>query len=400
MKRLFAILTAMVFVAACQNGSPSDRAANPAASSESSATATETISSPSSGTVAPAAGSDAAPAETQRKTHVVVDSIGREVTLPDPIKRAVIANGYNLELVNAIGAIDAIVGVDYITYSDLDAYGNFFTEDTVIGQSSTELNYEKIIELEPDALIITGNGSWEDAEKKLGPFGIKVVVLNAYYTGEFKRNWTIAGQLFGKEDEARELIDYFEGKLAYIRDQLKDVPKKTLYYEYKRIGNTTIPGDYFHNMVVYSGAQNLYDDAINVEIDPETVITRNPEYIVRVGTSNVNGRYVPPTPEEFARRKNDVVSRPGWDEISAVKNDRILLLSHYSQGAAGKLVGTMYIAKFLYPDELPDLNPEEVFRTWLEKYQRMPYIAGHTVPAYALDERESPGNRTETDAAG
>ena len=153
-----------------------------------------------------------------------------------------------------------------------------------------------------------------------------------------------------------------------------------------------MPGDYFHNMVVFAGARNLYDDAVNVEIDPETVILRNPEYIVRVGTTNVNGRYVPPTPEEFRRRKDDIVSRPGWDEIDAVRNDRILLLSHYSQGAASKLVGTMYIAKFMYPEHLPDLNPEEVFKTWLEKYQGLPYIAGHTVPAFSLDGPADPGS--------
>jgi iron complex transport system substrate-binding protein len=324
-----------------------------------------------------------------KKTHVVIDSIGRAVTLPDPVTRAVIANGYNLELTNAIGAIDAIIGVDYITFSDLDAYGTHFTEDVVIGQSTSELNYEKIIELAPEVLIITGNGTWEDAEKKLGPFGIKVFVLNAYYTGEFRENWAIAGRLFGKEKEAEELIAYFDGIINYINTSLAGVPKKTLYYEYKRIGNSTIPGDYFHNMVVYAGAQNIFDDAKNVEIDPEAVILRNPDYIVRVGTSNVNGRYIPPTPEEFQRRKDDVTSRPGWDEISAVKNDRILLLSHYSQGAASKLVGMTYIAKFLYPELLPDLNPEEVFKTWLEKYQKLPYIEGHTVPAFSLNKTES-----------
>ncbi|MDR2461149.1 MAG: ABC transporter substrate-binding protein [Deltaproteobacteria bacterium] len=319
------------------------------------------------------------------ETQVVVDSIGRQVTLPKPVTRAVIANGYNLELVNAIGAIDTIVGVDYITFGDIDAYGRYFSEDSIIGMDASELNYEKIIELNPQVLILTGNGTWQDAEEKLAPFGIKVLVLNAYYTSEFRENWALAGKVFGKEIEASEYIDYFDEKLAYIQEQLKDVPKKTLYYEYKHMGNTTIPGDYFYNMVIYAGAQNIFDDAINVEIDPEIVVLRNPEYIVRVGTDNLSGRYVPPTLEEFQRRKDEIIRRPGWDEIQAVKNDRILLLSHYTQGAASKLVGTMYIAKFLYPEHLPDLNPEEVFKTWLERFQKFPYIKGHTVPAFPLD---------------
>ncbi len=44
----------------------------------------------------------------------------------------------------------------------------------------------------------------------------------------------------------------------------------------------------------------------------------------------------------------------------------------------------MYIAKFLYPEQLPDLHPEDVFKVWLEKYQHLPYVAGHTYPAFPL----------------
>lgn len=315
----------------------------------------------------------------------ITDSIGRQIQLPRPVTKVVVANGYNLELINAVGAIDRVVGVDYGAFQDQGAYGKYFTRDQVIGQSTRELNYEKIIELSPQALIITGNGAWEDAERKLSPFNIKVIVLDAYYTWQFRENWALAGKIFGREEQAREMTEYFSGHLDYIQTQLKDVPGKTLYYEYKRIGNSTVPGDYFYNMVLFSGARNIFDDALNVEIDPEAVILRNPEYIVRVGTSNVSGSYAPPTPAEFARRREEIAGRPGWDEISAVKNGRILLLSHYSQGAAAKLVGTMYIAKYLYPEHLPELQPEEIFKTWLEKYQRLPYLEGHTVPAFPLD---------------
>lgn len=326
----------------------------------------------------------AVPQNNSVKMQTITDSIGRKVSIPHPVTKAVIANGYNLELINAIGAIENVIGIDHITFGDQNLYGKHFTKNQIIGQNTNELNYEKIIELAPQILIITGNGAWEDAQKKLAPFGIKVIVLNAYYTGDFKENWALAGKIFGREKQAAELTSYFSEKLGYIKQKLHNIPRKTLYYEYKRIGNTTIPGDYFHQMVILAGAQNIFDDALNVEIDPETVILRNPEYIVRVGASNINGRYIPPTTEEFQRRIDEITSRPGWDEIAAVKNDHILLLSHYAQGSAAKLIGTMYIAKFLYPEQLPELDPEEIFKTWLEKYQKMPYIKGHTVPPFKI----------------
>lgn len=61
-------------------------------------------------------------------------------------------------------------------------------------------------------------------------------------------------------------------------------------------------------------------------------------------------------------------------------------MSHYAFGGACELVGTMYIAKFLYPEYLPDLHPEEIFKTWVTKYQRLPYIEGHTYPRFTMED--------------
>ncbi|MBU5464718.1 ABC transporter substrate-binding protein [Anaerotignum sp. MSJ-24] len=323
---------------------------------------------------------------TASETQVVIDSIGREVEIPDPVTKAVVANAYNTEIINAIDALDCVIGVDYNIYQDKESWKNKFTEDMVIGQSQKELNYEKIIELAPEVLILTGNGTYEEAEQQLEPFGIKVVVCDAYYTDQFEKSCDLLGQVFGKEENADELKHYFMDKLDYINKQLEGVEKKTLYFEYRREGNTTIPGNFFYYMVEYAGADNVFKDSQNVEVESEAVIAANPEYIVKVSAPDVYSSYYPPTLEEHQAIKEELISRPGWDEIDAVKNDNILLLSHYVHGGASKLVGCMYIAKFLYPDLLPDLHPEEVFRDWLEKYQKLDYIEGHTYPAYTFED--------------
>ena len=316
---------------------------------------------------------------------IVVDSIGREVELPDPVTKAVVANAYNTEIINAIDALDCVIGVDYNIFQDKDSWKNRFTEDMVIGKSQKDLNYEKIIELDPQVLILTDNGTWEEAQQQLEAFGIKVVVCNAYYTNEFEKSCDLLGQIFGKETEAEELKNYFMEKLDYIQENLKDVEKKRVYFEYRTEGNTTIPGDFFYYMVEYSGADNVFKDASGVQVESEAVVEKNPEYIIKVSAPNVYSSYYPPTEEEHKAIKEELISRPGWDETDAVKDDNILLLSHYVHGGASKLVGTMYIAKFLYPDQLPDLNPEEVFRDWLEKFQKLDYIEGHTFPAYTFE---------------
>lgn len=320
------------------------------------------------------------------KTNIVTDSIGRKVELPYPVTKAVVANAYNAELINAIGAINQVIGVDYNIYQDQTGFQGRFSKEQIIGKGQRELNYEKIIELNPQVLILTGNGSVQEAEEKLKSFGIKVLVCDAYYTDMFSQNCTLLGSVFGKEKEAKELDDYFTSKLEYIQKQLKGVDKKRVYFEYRKEGNTTIPGNYFYKMMEFSGADNIFKDSKNVLVDSEAVIKRNPEYIVKVSNINVYSTYEPPTEEEHKAIIKEMQNRPGWDSIDAIKNNNILLLSHYVHGGASKLVGTMYIAKYLYPERLPNLHPEMVFKDWLEKYQHLPYIAGHTYPAFNMED--------------
>lgn len=317
---------------------------------------------------------------------IIQDSIGRNVEVSLPLTRVVVANGYNAELINAVGALDAVVGVDYGIYQDEEEYKGRFKYNQVIGKSQRELNYEKIIELAPQALILTGNGNWEEAEKKLSKFGIKVIVVDAYYTDQFFDNCKLLGKLFGKEEKANEISEYFIKQLEYVQFNLKNAPKKTVYFEYRREGNTTVPGDYFYNMVKYSGADNIFEDAINVSVSSESIIERNPLYIVKVGQDNIPAKYIPPTEENMKAVKKEIISRAGWDCIEAVKKDNILLLSHFSHGGASKIIGSLYIAKFIYPEYLPDLDPEAAFNKWLE-YQNLRYIEGHTYPKFPLKDR-------------
>lgn len=331
-------------------------------------------------------GSEKRDAASAAQEITVTDNAGRSVTLPHPVTRVAVANRYNMEVIQSLGVLDRVCGVDYGIYQDRNAYGGF-TEDQVIGTNQGALNYERIIELHPEVLVIPNNGAWEDAESKLSPFGIKVVVMNPYYTDHFEELYRLAGAIFGKETEAEEFISYFKEKLDYIQQHLAGIPKKTVYYEYKKSGWTTIPGDYFYKMVEYAGGDNIFSDAVNTHIDIEAVVERNPDAIIKVGEDGAPPQWQAPGAAELMARKQRLIDRPGWDHIRAVQDDNILIMSQYVQGGAAKIIGTMYIAKFLYPEQLPDLHPEDVFRYWVEQYQHKEYQPGHTLPAFPLTEK-------------
>lgn len=141
-------------------------------------------------------------------------------------------------------------------------------------------------------------------------------------------------------------------------------------------------------MIVASGGENIFSDAPDGQSDstitPEEIVVRNPDFIFKHITPNDalkgTGVYVAPSLEQRKQTIADVKTRPGWDEITAVKNDDVYLMSQFGHGGASKMIGAVYMAKWMYPEELKDLDPDAIFKEWLEEYQGFKFIDGHFYP--------------------
>lgn len=326
------------------------------------------------------------------RDFILTDNAGREVKFNTPVKTAVVALRYNSELIRACGAIDKVVAVDRNTAQDRE-YWSKFDPNNVIGKSQKELNYEKIAELNPDVLILPKNGKYEEAEKKLKPFGIKVFVISGYDTSDFKNQIENIGKLFDTKEGADKFYNYFNDKLKLIKSTVKDTDKKTIYFETTKKLKSTLPGDYYYDMADYAGAKSIFatnnENIKKGEIDPEEVIKRNPDVIIKLITPDKalggTGLYVPPTKEDFKKAYLEIISRPGWKNINAVKNKEIYFMTQFSHGGASKLVGTMFIANSLYPEQTKEISYKEVFKTWMEKFQGFKNIEGHFYKASELE---------------
>lgn len=321
------------------------------------------------------------------ETITLTDNVGRTVELPFPIERAVVSLRYNNELIRACGAIDNVIAVDSYTAQDRMYWKNF-DPNNVIGKGQRELNYEKIIELNPQVLILPANGTYEEAIEKLTPFGIKVFVISGYDTFDFDNQINNIGAMFDKKEQAEQFKKYRNDTLNYIATQLEGVEKKTVYWEGIKDYKTSFPGNYYYNMIVASGGENIFNSSEDKEdyaiITPEEIVVRNPDFIIKHVTRNDSykgtGVYVAPSIEHQQETIEAIKNRPGWDEINAVKNNDIYLMSQFGHGGASKLIGAVYMAKWMYPEELEELNPDEIFRAWLEDYQGFEFIEGHFSP--------------------
>ena len=378
MKRTLTLILALMMVmslAACGKKAPETETTAPVET-----TLTTEAETTAETTEAPEAETTEAPAATQ----VLTDNVGRQVELPVPVQTCVVANRYNSELIRACGAVDKIISVDTNTAQDR-VYWEMFDPDNVIGKSQRELNYEKIIELNPQVVILPDNGAYEEAEEKLTPFGIKVFVISGYDTDDFKNQTENIGKMFGVEEKAAAFYNFFNDKLEYVRTQLKDVEKRSVYFETTGDYSTIFEGNAMYNMVEFAEVNNIFStDTENLsakEIDPEAIINRNPDVIIKLVTPDKalagTGLYTAPTKEEFQTAYQNIVSRVGFDSINAVKNDDIYFMTQFSHGGASKLVGTLFIAKMVYPDLLTELDTDEIYRAWLEDFQGFDFVEGH-----------------------
>ena len=322
------------------------------------------------------------------ETTVFVDDIGREVELSLPVTRACVANRYNNELIRAVGAGDCVVGVDIYTSQD-SVYWPRFGEEETFGKD--EYDYEKIIALDPQVLVMPKNGVIEESIEKLEPFGIQVVVITGWDNADVPKQIRLCGELFGREEEAEELVQFYQEPVNYISRQLEQVKeRKTVYWEYGGDYTTCIPGtsnDGWHNMIQMAGGENIFGDAslAGKDIDPEQILEADPDLIVKIYAGEVvgnSGVFTAPPQEEFAGKAQIMLARPGWKDLTAVQEGNFYLNTAFMSGGLGKMVGAAYMAKWLYPELMTDLDPDQIFADWMA-YQGFTPNAPHVyhVPA-------------------
>ncbi|WP_050528436.1 ABC transporter substrate-binding protein [Pseudorhodobacter aquimaris] len=225
--------------------------------------------------------------------ETIIDDVGRSVEVDLPIKRAVIFNRYSVEFARAIGAIDQVVGTGASTFRDPD-YWPQFTQDNVVGQGQNDLNYEAIIAKNPDLVILPRNGVYEEAARQLEPFGIPVMVITAWDTLKHVENVELMSRLFGHEEQAARLVNYYTGYHKLLADRLQGVPAVPVYLEEKRPLVTVTQGSGWHDMIAAGGGANVFGDIVieneaaargnpnAFTIDPEEIVQRAPAMIVKL----------------------------------------------------------------------------------------------------------------------
>ncbi|HOO55912.1 MAG TPA: helical backbone metal receptor [bacterium] len=190
------------------------------------------------------------------------------------------------EILFSIGAGDKIVGVTrYCKYPpETDSI-------TKVG-GLLDLNYETLIELDPDLAIITDTSL--EAKNNLEKLNINVLAVPNETIGDLLVSIEKIGMATGKIDEARSLSENISSSISEAEIAARDIvrKKKVMIVVDRNPGSIQsifVAGKhtFFSELLEAAGAINVFDDSNIKYPEPslEEIILRNPDIIIetRIG---------------------------------------------------------------------------------------------------------------------
>lgn len=256
---------------------------------------------------------DSVPSET---AVLFTDMMGRQIALDKPAQRIVALTASDCEILYAIGAGDKLVGRG--KYCDYPAE----IASVPAVESGSTTNLEEIIALNPDVLLMGDMDQPKEQIAQLEAAGIPVVVsddtdIEGVYTAI-----EMIGRLTGLEENAAAVIDGMKTTFADLKARSAGHDPKTVYFEVSPLQYglwTTGANTFMDEVCGLLGLTNCFADIDGWgEISEETLLERNPDFIVTVTMYYGEG----PTPAE------EILSRAGWETVTAVQNKAILHLQN------------------------------------------------------------------------
>jgi iron complex transport system substrate-binding protein len=204
-----------------------------------------------------------------------------------------------------IGAWDLVVGITAFFTVPEEA-----EPKPRIGGFSTA-QFDEIAELEPD-LIIAYSDVQAPLLSELMRRGFAVLGTNQRTLAEIEATLNLLGRIAGHEPKAAQWLREFQKRLVPV-EEVKVRPR--VYFE--EWNDPLVSGiAWVSELIERAGGKDVFDEmrtqraAIDRVVQSEEVCRRNPEIIF----ASWCGRAV---------RIPEIVARPGWKEITAVKNKRI-----------------------------------------------------------------------------
>ena len=339
----------------------------------------------------------ATPEKKEQKTVTVTDAAGRQVTLKQPIRSYAISTFDLIDFIVPLKGEEAFAMLKGVgdsggkkSYDKVyePRFPQYKDQWKIIAPHASPFDVEAILAAKPDVLIVNsvmqGHMYAMDIEPRLTEAGIALLLIDV--PGETPHAaqdlYRLLGEVFGEPKKAQAIASFLDKQHADLEAGLAKVntPKPLVYYE--KSGSAEIFGPSSRSnvsgwgtLIARAGGENLADRAGagrpadgppgSVSLDPEYVLTSDPDFILISGTSNM-GLGAPP--EDSIKDRFSIVKRPGWDRLKAVRNKNVYEYQHELSRTCSVFYPTLSFAKLFYPEAFSDIDPEARLAEFYDRF--------------------------------
>jgi iron complex transport system substrate-binding protein len=201
----------------------------------------------------------------------------------------------------------------------------------------------------------------------------------------------ILGQIMGREDRAREFVDFYDEQIEMVRSRVAGLEPQPVTFLYRAAGLSeccaTFGRSNLGELIELAGGQNLGTQFLSGEsgsLAEEQIFASDPNLIVATGANWTNSPNKVPgvgfvnmgyqADEDQARTQLQALTQqPGWGSLTAVRSGNVHALWHQFYGSPYNFVAAIQLAKWQHPEAFADVDPSQIYADFHERFLPVPF---------------------------
>lgn len=290
----------------------------------------------------------------------VTDGAGRELTFERPPERVVALWNGNFGQLAFLGVRPVATNADDVSLNDDTYFIENGTSIPSVENVGGDVDPELVASFEPDLIIAL---TVEEAQQMDGIAPVYVNQgLNTQDLAFYKENLRIFGRILDREEEAEAAIIRFENRLQAYKHMVSGEIEPTALIS-RAWGNQS-----FFIYTISTAACLLLDEVATCEwrnpaggtsiyqTSYEGILSLDPDVVLLGHNSGF-------TNDDIDDLFAELADNPLWNELSAVRNDRVVYVRGYENQSVNSLASAVkfldIVVPRLYPEVFPDGPPTD-----------------------------------------
>jgi iron complex transport system substrate-binding protein len=328
------------------------------------------------------------------ETVTVTDAAGREITIDLPVERVCYLNPAIAEGLRIVDAWDRVIAKDNYTFDTIIFPGIEDLPELPYANSGL-IDYEKILELQPDVLLVLpagGSIDLEEAIAKLEPEVPVISVFDTYNAETWSKGIELLGAIMQQEDKASEFVTFvqeIENTVTSKTKGLTDTEKPGVFLKVSgwtidQFSSFTNELAFIKKLMDVAGGRNIAAGLPSMggwvqDIDPEWLIIQEYDYVLvdiwRSYYPGAMGLGVKDTSLVETVRE-ELVNMSELSDSKAVADGNLYLMDHELIMSIRYPMLLAYTAKILHPDLFSDMDPEAFMNEYLTRFLQIEPCSG------------------------